>query len=465
MGDVSWKDPGRILLISCYELGHQPLGLALPKAFLEKAGYHPATQDMSIEPLDENRVEDARLVAISVPMHTALRIGMQAALRVRAINPRAKICFHGLYAVLNSEFLLEQCADFVLGGECEESLVQLVAGLEAGSRNEIPGKLAPVIVELRRLNFPVPSREGLLPLEDYARLEYGDTKALVGYVEASRGCKHLCAHCPIPPVYQGRFFAVPVEIVMEDIRRLVRAGARHINFGDPDFLNGPRHAMRTVEAMRREFPFLTYDFTAKIEHLRRHREFIPWFASSGCAFVVSAAESLSNSVLSHLKKGHASDDVFAVVSDLRDAGITFRPTWVPFTPWTTMEDYLGILAFVEEEDLIDSVDLVQYALRLLIPPGSLLLSDSELRPHLRELVPDQLSYRWVHPDPRMDQLYEDVTARVERSILEGEDSFLAFFEIKELAWKTAGVCLEGLPRPTVGSQRQRPPRLTEPWFC
>jgi radical SAM superfamily enzyme YgiQ (UPF0313 family) len=124
------KAPGAILLIACYELGHQPLAVAWPAAFLERRGYAPAVVDISVEPLDPEQVRRAHLVAISVPMHTALRLGVTIARRVREINPTSHICFYGLYATLNADELLTSVADTVLAGELEEELVGLVQELE-----------------------------------------------------------------------------------------------------------------------------------------------------------------------------------------------------------------------------------------------------------------------------------------------------------------------------------------------
>ena len=93
---------------------------------------------------------------------------------------------------------------------------------------------------------------------------------VVGYTEASRGCKHRCRHCPVVPVYDGQFRVVPVEVVLDDIRAQVAHGVQHVTFGDPDFFNGIGHAMRVVEGVAREFSGLTYDVTIKVEHLLRH---------------------------------------------------------------------------------------------------------------------------------------------------------------------------------------------------
>ena len=459
---LSLRAPGRVLLISCYELGHQPLGIAWPNAFLERAGYQPDSCDLAVEPLDEAKVRRAGVVAIAVPMHTALRLGVRAAERIRLLNPGSCIVFHGLYAHLNADYLRQQGADAILGGEAESELVALVERLEQGTVSPQPRSPR---ATLERLDFPVPRRSGLPVLTRYVSLAHGGRLVPAGYVEASRGCLHKCLHCPIPAVYGGRFFAVPRDVVLEDIRWLVAAGAGHITFGDPDFLNGPGHALRLVRALHTEFPNVTYDCTAKIEHLLEHRALLPELAATGCVFIVSAVESLSDVVLAHLEKGHTRADVSIALYVLRRAGIPLRPSFVPFTPWATLGDYLELLDFVERQDLIDHVDPVQYTIRLLIPPGSLLLSRPAIRPFLRRLDSAELSYRWIHPDPRMDALHRDVRALVEEATRRCVDVVATFDRVRLLAATHA----RRAPRQRVlrrpPPERPIPARLTEPWFC
>jgi radical SAM superfamily enzyme YgiQ (UPF0313 family) len=452
------RGAGEILLIACYEMGHQPLAVAWPTAFLERAGYAPAVLDLSVEPLDPDKVRRARVVAISVPMHTALRLGVRVAARVHEMNPQAALVFYGLYAALNAEYLVREAhATAVLAGEVEGELVDLVRRLEvAGPPNARSTVLA-------KLAFATPSRAALPSLKKYAHLDRGGSLELVAYVEASRGCKHRCRHCPIPPVYAGRFFVVPRDVVLADVRQQVDAGATHVSFGDPDFLNGPGHALAVARAVHAEFPTVTFDFTAKIEHLLRHRPSLPELATLGCLFIVSAAESLDDHVLAILDKGHTGADVVAALEATRAAGIALRPTWVAFTPWTTLEGYRAWLDFLETADLVDAVDPVQYGLRLLVPPGSLLLEHAAMRPHLGRLIADSFFYEWTHPDPRMDRLQRTVSERVAAAADRREDPLATFHAVRALADETAGVA----PRPAAPppATRRRAPRLTEPWFC
>jgi radical SAM superfamily enzyme YgiQ (UPF0313 family) len=461
---VDLQSPGGVLFISCYELGHQPHAVALPLGFLQRAGFVPDALDIAVERLDAAKIERAGLVALSVPMHTALRLGVRTAERVRQINPAARICFYGLYAALNADYLLDHVADYCIGGECEEPLVALAESLEAGRSAPIAGVIqrgAPPQPYLGRMRFPLPVRTALPPLEQYAKLEHNGARRVAGYVEASRGCLHLCTHCPIPPVYGGRFFIVPREVVLEDVRGQVAAGATHITFGDPDFLNGPGHALKVVRALHAEFPELTFDFTAKVQHVLERRDLFPELGASGCVFMISAVESLSDTILTILDKHHTRADVEEALQIVRDAGITFRPTWVPFTPWTTREDYREILDFVEEHGLIDHIDPVQYTIRLLVPPGSYLMDHPAMLPYRGELNQSLFSYRWAHPDPAMDRLQQEVAALVERSTREEEDTALTFYRVKALAEeRTPDDASSPLPR-----DRVRAPRLSEPWFC
>jgi radical SAM superfamily enzyme YgiQ (UPF0313 family) len=477
----SLKRPGAVLLVSCYELGHQPIGLAQPLGFLGQAGYAPAALDIAVEAFDDKYVRNAVFVAISVPMHTALRLGVAVARRVRSMNPTCHICFFGLYAPLNTEYLLEQVADSVIGGEYERPLVDLIEALEKESASEIEGVSTRGHLVSPSLNkvwptqsLPIPSRKDLPALKRYAALERDDRQEVVGYVEASRGCLHLCRHCPIVPVYEGRFFLVPKAVVLTDIRQQVEAGAQHLTFGDPDFLNGPGHSLSLLEEMHSEFPNLTFDFTTKIEHILKHRQVFPKLARLGCLFVISAVESFSDTVLEHLAKGHTRADILTALGILGDAGITMRPSLVAFTPWTSLTDYLEMCEIIAQYDgryhLIDAIDPVQYSIRLLIPPGSALLTESDgrdgpIREFLGSLDQASFQYPWNHPDPRMDELHRRVTRFVEEAARCGEDAASTF----ERVWQLAAD-LAGHPRPAWKAVDRsvdgpKPPRMTEPWFC
>src|SRR6266403_1016273 len=353
-----------IVLISTYELGRQPFGLASPAAWLRKRGHHVVSLDLARQALDESAIRDAALIATYLPMHTATRLAAQLIPSLRELNSRAHLCCYGLYAPMNVGYLRSLGVSTILGGEFEEALVHLAERLATGGEQKL-ARQAESLISLARLSFEVPDRSGMPAIEKYAHLIVpGDGYRIVGSTEASRGCKHLCRHCPIVPVYKGVFRIVGRGVVLEDIRRQVAAGAQHISFGDPDFFNGIRHAMELVEAFHRQFPQITYDVTIKIEHLRKYEAHLPNLRRTGCLFVISAVESLDDAVLNILDKGHTREDFLHVVRNFRALGMTLHPTFVPFNPWTTMDSYLDLLRVLQVEGLVENVAPIQLGIRL-----------------------------------------------------------------------------------------------------
>lgn len=444
----------RVLLVSTYDLGRQPFGLASPAAWLREEGHTVVCADLAVEGLPEAAAQ-ADVVAFFLPMHTATRLAAKAIAAVRAVNRQARLAAYGYYAVMNAGWLRTLGVEAVFGGEFEAQLTGWVRRLEAGQ--DRAGQTA--IVSLERLAFRTPDRAGLPPLDRYAALCVEGTRRRVGATEASRGCKHLCRHCPVVPIYQGFFRVVPVEVVLEDIRRQVAAGAEHITFGDPDFFNGPGHAVRVVEALHREFPELSYDVTIKVEHLRRHADLLPLLRRTGCLFVTTAVESVEDEVLRKLDKGHTRADFVAVAEDFRRVGLTLAPTFVPFTPWTTHDGYRELLRLLVELDLVDAVAPIQLALRLLIPQGSRLLELEEVRRLVGPFQEATLSYPWRHPDAGVDEL----NFRLLRLVAESERRGMPRRETFQAIWREA--CDQPLPDNFHLVSRAAIPYLTEPWYC
>jgi len=430
----------RILLVSTYELGHQPLHVASPAAALRQAGHDVTCVDLSVDAWDEALAVSADAVAFSVPMHTAMRLAVDAATALKARRPEAAICFYGLYAAIGHPI-----ADHVIAGEYEPALARWADGEPAP---------APDRIQLGRTAGLLPARDLLPPLHRYARLDVQGEERLAGYVEASRGCSHRCRHCPVPVVYDGRVRLVAEELVLADVTQLVQLGARHITFGDPDFLNAPWHAQRVAEAVHHAFPELTFDCTTKVEHILKYRDLWPALARAGCLFVVSAFESVDDVVLGYLDKGHTTSEASDAVVVLRRHGIEIRPSWLPFTPWTTRQSMADLLDFVAAHDLVGNVDPVQYSVRLLLPAGSLLLDRPEVKPHLHAYDPEALTWTWSALDPAADELQREIARLVEDQPAAG------FEEIKALVGASTGA----VGRTSTGPPGPRP-RLTEPWFC
>ncbi|HSO96367.1 MAG TPA: CUAEP/CCAEP-tail radical SAM protein [Acidimicrobiia bacterium] len=437
----------RVLLVSCYELGHQPLGVAGPAGRLRAAGHEVRTLDLSIEPWEASCLEWPERVACSVPMHTATRLARQVIADVRRLRPEIPVACYGLYGAAMTD-----AAHFAVAGETDEALLAWVEGTDDSG-----GPVVHLNRDAARPGAPRPARELLPTLDRYSRLLRGGSEQLVASTEASRGCVHRCRHCPVPVVYDGRIRVVALDAVLADVEQQVAAGAEHLTFADPDFLNGVAHSRRVVDAVHTRFPDLTFDCTVKVEHVLAHPEIWSEFAAAGCLFIVSAFESVDDATLHRLDKGHTVADEATAVGLLRVHGIEVRPSWLPFTPWTTLAQVQALLDFVAGHDLVGNVDPVQYTIRLLLPPGSLLLDHPDVVPYLDGYDPERASHTWRSADPTMDDLQRELSAVVEAQLAAGESTVAVYQQARAVV---------GLDPVAVDERKAGlVPRLSEPWFC
>jgi hypothetical protein len=494
----------RILLLSTYELGHQPLGLAGPAALLRESGHDVTCRDLSLEPLAAAELEWAQAVAVSVPMHTATRLALEVLARIRRERPGLPVAFYGLYApvLASHELLAEQ--DLLAAGDTGPILVGWLNALrgrqeQAAAAAHRPGDPGGRPVTTIDLGSPAPSqgaarppaRAQLPPLDRYAYLQLAGELVTVGSVAASEGCNHKCGHCPVAAVYEGRSRKIDAGSVRADIDQVVEMGAGHVSFADPDFLNRPRHALAVARELHERHPSVTFDATVKIEHILRHRDLFPELRASGLIFLTSAFESTDDDVLRRLDKGHTAVDESTAIDIARAAGIEIRPSWLPFNPWTTFASLAGLLNFSATHDLVASTDPVQYSIRLLLPRGSLLLraGDLDLTAAIDRAAaadapcaggaPERpaggtdgggfaLSVPWLAGDPALDELQLALVTRAEVAESAGETLDETFAALWALA-RQAGVPLAHEPPAPAAAMAWRPgperPRLSESWFC
>ena len=449
----------KVCLISTYDLGHQPFGIASPARWLEESGAIVNCMDLAVECIDQDAVKSAGLIAIYLPMHTATRLAIAVLPKIQKLNSSAHLAFYGLYATVNKDHLRNLGGKTIISGEFEDSLVQLYLRLVNQTFVQNSD-----LVSLKRQIFRVPKRSDLPNLNHYAKLKIGKAQSIVvGYTEGTRGCKHICRHCPIVPIYHGRFFVVQPEVVMADIRQQVEAGAEHITFGDPDFFNGLGHAIRLVESFHVEFPNLTYDATIKVEHLLAHRDKLRRLAETGCLFVTTAVEEVDDNVLVKLEKGHTRADFVEAVYATRAGGLTPSPTFIPFHPWTTPFGYIDLLAMITELDLIENVAPVQLAIRLLIPEGSRILELAEMKHYLGGFDAEKLSYTWTPADPCVDDLQSKVYEAIQLGEREGANRRAIFEQVWVLAHNACEQSAPALPPERADSSTV--PAMSEPWYC
>ena len=454
------KQRFNLVLINPYELGRQPFALAEASAWLKRAGCEVRCLDLALQKLEPAVLVEADAIAIYLGMHTATRIALEALPRLRQLAPKAALAAFGLYAPMNEALLRDLGVTAIFGGESEPDLVDWANTLRGG--NGVTHTQA-AIVRHDKIEFLTPDRSDLPALTRYAHLVLPDGATRVaGFVDSTRGCKHLCRHCPVVPVYEGKFRIVPAEVVMADIDQQIESGAQHISFGDHDFLNGPTHAIRVARAFHARYPHLTFDATIKIQHLINYAELLPELKRNGCLFIIAAVESVDDRVLDYLAKHHTRADFYRAVGLVRDAGIALAPTWVAFHPWSTLDSYRDMLTSLVELRLVEAVPPVQLMIRLLIPSGSKLLDLPGFQDLIGEFDQKLLGYPWKNPDPRVDVLQREIQTYVAEAEKANTPRRVIFEHIWHIAHEAAGKAAPSLAETDLG---QPIPHMSEPWYC
>ena len=455
----------KVLVASLYELGHQPLSSLALAGALASAGHETEVFDYdragSGDVLSSLQGHDA--LVISVPMHTASAIALGLIQSAYAQHPELPVALFGLYAVNLAQADLPPTVGLLASGETISDILDWIDGLCRTGAKSAGGPLSVTRNrEMRALEPQALDRSLLPPLSAYAKLSVGGVERLTGYTEATRGCMHSCSHCPVPTVYQGRIRINKPEWVLADIDQLVSMGAAHITFGDPDFFNAPPHSMRILKAMHAAYPDLTFDATIKVEHLLEQSHLLPELAELGCAFIVSAFEHTSDEVLEHLRKGHTRGQMAEAVRACRAVGIELRPSLLPFTPWTTPADLVGLFEFVQDQELISNVDPIQFTIRLLVPAGSLLLEDPQTRALFARSHDDALSYFWKSPWQELDGLQRALADHLP-GWLESLEAWEIFDQMYRLTCSRLGFVAKDFD---YSAELDRTvPKLTESWFC
>jgi radical SAM superfamily enzyme YgiQ (UPF0313 family) len=249
------------------------------------------------------------------------------------------------------------------------------------------------------------------------------------------------------------------EKIITDVTNQVEEGAKHISFNDPDFFNGPKHALKILQLLNEKHPSITYDSTIKVEHILKYPDYFQELKNLNMLFVISAFETTNDHVLNILQKNHSSNDLNKAVELSLENNIDIRPTWMPFSPWTEQNDLISIIKLIENYKLRETVDPIQLTIKLLIPKNSLILKRPEMEEYLLNYDPASFSYAWKYKFPNIDNIQNELFTYVLQH--ESENEYMQYLGLVDILESHTG---ETLLNPEKYNQRIVP-KLSETWFC
>ena len=427
----------KILLLSFYDLGKQPKIISELYKKLDNGSNQIDVVDYSIE--EKNlTLDNYDVLGIYASMHTASVLAEQY-LRDRKLPN--KLFVFGLYANVFSEMF---------------SNFQSIHSFDS---DELASLLEVQLNPNYSFKHSVPDRTILPSITDYSHIVDGSNNLIAGSVETTYGCKHECTHCPVPIEFKGMFKTFGTEKIITDVTNQVEEGAKHISFNDPDFFNGPKHALKILQLLNEKHPSITYDSTIKVEHILKYPDYFQELKNLNMLFVISAFETTNDHVLNILQKNHSFNDLNKAVELSLENKIDIRPTWMPFSPWTEQNDLISIIKLIENYKLRETVDPIQLTIKLLVPKNSLILKRPEMKEYLLDYDPSSFSYAWKYKFPNIDNIQNELFTYVLQH--ESENEYAQYLGLVDILESHTN---ETLLNSEKYSQRIVP-KLSETWFC
>lgn len=427
----------KILLLSFYDLGKQPKIISELYKKLDNGSNQIDIIDYSIEEKDLT-LDNYDVLGIYASMHTASVLAEQY-LRDRKLPN--KLFVFGLYANVFSEMFSDFQSIHSFDSDELESLLQVQLNPNYSYKHTVPDRT-------------------ILPsITDYSHIVDGSNNLIAGSVETTYGCKHECTHCPVPIEFKGMFKTFGTEKIITDVTNQVEEGAKHISFNDPDFFNGPKHALKILQLLNEKHPSITYDSTIKVEHILKYPDYFQELKNLNMLFVISAFETTNDHVLNILQKNHSSNDLNKAVELSLENNIDIRPTWMPFSPWTEQNDLISIIKLIENYKLRETVDPIQLTIKLLVPKNSLILKRPEMKEYLLDYDPASFSYAWKYKFPNIDNIQNELFTYVLQH--ESENEYTQYLGLVDILESHTN---ETLLNSEKYSQRIVP-KLSETWFC
>ncbi len=305
-----------------------PLAILSLGSYLEQHGIEVEYFDERIHRKDRFKElikRDPLLVGLSTMTCFQIKNTLRLAKLARNRAPYIPLVWGGTHPSMMAEQTLESgFVDFVVKGEGEQTLLELVQTLQRGERdfsgiNGLGWKRNSSItmnqdrefLDINDLPFPYDGKGKDILLE-YIRRS-GDTLENIGY-ESSRGCPHKCGFCYNVYFHKNVCRVKTVAKVREELVKLKALGVHKMTFYDDTFLAGKKEMMKSILPLLNEMDFR---WIANVRINTFNKELLAQFQDSGCVYLFFGVESPDDEILKFIRKGQNRrmiDEGIAVVS-------------------------------------------------------------------------------------------------------------------------------------------------------
>ncbi len=339
---------------------------------------------------------DADLIGISSITSTA----------PRAFQLAKKFSSMGIPVVMggpHATFLPEESliyADYVVRGEGEETIVELVEHLESGiPLHDIKGlSYRKGDAYVHNPDRPLIQDLDSAPIPDFDLVHNWREKTSIPIL-TSRGCPFGCRFCVVIQMFGRKYRFKSIDRVIEEIRE-VASKRSHIFFVDDNFAADRERTKALLRRMIAEKIHIEWSAQIRAD-VARDTELVNLMAQAGCFMVYVGFESINPRTLSLYNKKQTVDDIVECIKTFKNASINIHGMFVLGGDADDIKTIRSTQKFAKRLD----IDSVQFLMLTPIPGTPLF---EELMQQGRVIHTDWTKYDGHHAvfEPRLMTAFE-----------------------------------------------------------
>jgi len=301
------------------------LGTILLATILNKKGYNTQAFIEDIVAPDWSLLENADMICISSISSTATR-AFQLAERFRKLG--IPVVLGGVHSTFLPDESLSY-ADYVVRGEGEETLVELIEHLGAGKPlDSIRG------LSFRNSSNEIvhnPSRELIkdlneAPIPNFGLVYKWAEKAKVIPIATSRGCPFACKFCSVIPMFGRKYRFKSIDRILEEIKAAASHKC-HTFFIDDNFAANKKRTKTLLKALIDRNIKLEWSAQVRTD-IAKDEELLDLMKKAGCFSVYIGFESINPKTLDLYNKGQGLQDIENSIKAVQKRSINIHGMFV-----------------------------------------------------------------------------------------------------------------------------------------
>ena len=354
------------VIVKDYHQGHGRKTIPVPAELSYLKEYY-ATPDLSpfstfhqyyhfgasFEALAEDALgEKPDLIGISSLFTPYYREALACAREIKKRTPVPILVGGSHVSASPMSMLRDPDVDFIIRGEGERPLVELVRALLAGtSLTDVPnlGYKRNGVAVLNAIGDPYPLDE--LPLADFTDLatkRYLHERRPLCFITTTRGCPHRCTFCSVRSTFGEKFQKRSPESILTEIRKRYEEGYRVFDFEDDNLSFHKDDYKGLLELVTAQFNGADLRLLAMngVSHLSLDGETLSLMRLAGFSHLNISLVSSNEEVLRRLHRPQTVPKFLEVVAQAQALGFKITSYQILGLPYETLDDMIETLAML-----------------------------------------------------------------------------------------------------------------------